>query len=178
MPNESAERGIFEAALAVVVEQQCARFGVEPQHAEKKPEVANARDDERLFRRRGRARLVIPETNQQIRRQPDQLPANEEEQQAVGDDHTQHCGGEQRHEAKETSEVLVVRHVAHAVDENEQADERDHDQHHRRERVEHPAELQPCTTKLEPVEIMSLPFHSCSRMFAKRFHERPTRKQK
>ena len=36
-----------------------------------------------------------PKPDQQIRREPDQFPANEEQQQTVGDDDAEHRGGEE-----------------------------------------------------------------------------------
>jgi hypothetical protein len=96
---------------------------------------------------------VIPETDEEIGGKADDLPAHEEQKKAVGDDDAQHGSGEERHKAEEAGEVFIVCHVAHAVDEDEQADEGDHDQHYGGQRVEHPAELQPLVAELEPAEV-------------------------
>ena len=107
----------------MVVEEQRAGLREKPDHAEKKEDVADARGDEGLFRRRSCRGLLIPEADQQIRSKPDELPAHEQQQQAVGDDHAQHGPGKEREEAEEAREVFVVVHVADGVDEDEQADE-------------------------------------------------------
>ena len=130
--DQPGERGLFEAAVAAVVKEQRAGLRVEPHHAEQQREVADPRGDEGLLRRRRRAGFVIPKADQQVGGQADHLPADEQQQQAVGDDQPEHRGGEQREETEEAREVLVVRHVAEAVDEDEQADQRDHHQHDRR----------------------------------------------
>ena len=74
-------------------------------------------------------------------------------------------------EAEEAREVFVVRHVADAVDEDQQADEGDHHQHDGGERIEHPAELQPLVAELEPVEVdrpaRRSPARRCRRTCAK-----------
>jgi len=113
--------------------------------------------------------------DKQVGGEADQFPANEEQQQAVGDDHAEHGAGEQRQEREEPREIRVRRHVADAVNEDQQADEGHHHQHHRRERIEHPAELKPCPAELEPREIEHLP-----RLLAvtlHRFHEGGQREQ-
>ena len=146
--DQPAKRGLFEAAVAAVVKEQRPSFRIEPHHAEQQRQVADPRRNERLLRCRRRAGLVIPKADQQVGSQPDDLPADEKQQQAVGDDQPEHRGGEQGEEAEEAREVLVVRHVAKAVNENQQADQRDHHQHDRRERVEHPAQPEGCALDL------------------------------
>ena len=49
-----------------------------------------------------------------------------------------------------------MRHVADAVDEDEQPDEGHHQLHDRGERVQHPAELERRLTQLEPGEVEDL----------------------
>ena len=44
-------------------------------------------------------------------------------------------------------------HIARAVDKDEQADKRDHHQHHRCEWIEHPAQLQPFASILKPGKV-------------------------
>ena len=97
--------------------------------------------------------LGVPEADEEVGGEADDLPAHEEQQEAVGDDDAQHGSGEEREEAEEAGEVLVVLHVADAVDEDQQADEGDHDQHDGGEGVEHPAELEPLVAELEPGEV-------------------------
>ena len=116
--------------------------------------IADARGDERFLRRRRGARFVNPEADEQIGGEPDQFPADEEKKQAVGDDDAEHGGGEKREVGEEAGEILVVRHVADAENENPKADERDHDQHRGRERIEHPADAQRLVAESEPGEIV------------------------
>ena len=49
-----------------------------------------------------------------------------------------------------------MRHVADAVDEDEQADEGDHDEHDGGEGIEHPAEREPVVAELEPAKVEDL----------------------
>jgi hypothetical protein len=154
--DKVGEGGGFEGAGAGVVEEQRAGLGVEPDHADQESEVADAGGDEGFLRGGGGFGLGVPEADEEVRGEADDLPAHEEEEQAVGDDDAEHGSGEERQETEEAGEVLVVLHVADAVDEDKQADEGDHDQHDRGERVEHPAELEPFIAELEPAEVAGL----------------------
>ena len=131
-------------------------MGVEPDHAEEEAEVADAGGDEGFFGGGGGAGLCVPEADEEVGGEADDLPAHEEQEQAVGDDDAEHGPGEEREEAEEAGEVFVVRHVADAVDEDEQADEGDHDEHDGGEGIEHPAELEPFVAELEPAEVEDL----------------------
>ena len=82
------------------------------QYPDKETHVADARDDERLLASGCGFRFVIPKTDQQVGRHADNLPAHEKEDQAVGQHHPKHAGGEQREVAEETGHPFVVRHVA------------------------------------------------------------------
>src|SRR5437762_2126309 len=99
----------------MIIEQQSARLGVKPKQAEKKTEVPDARRDERLHRRGGCAWFVIPKANQQIGSKPHQFPGDEEEEQIVGDDDSQHGGREEGEKTEKPGEILVMRHVSGAV---------------------------------------------------------------
>ena len=55
---------------------------------------------------------------------------------------------------EEAGEVLVLGHVADAEDKNAKRDERDHDQHRGRQRIEHPADAQRLFAESEPGEIV------------------------
>jgi hypothetical protein len=114
----------------------------------KEAEIANARNDERFFRSRRCAGLGVPEADEQIGREPYDLPAHEQQKQAVGDDDAQHRTGEECQEAEEAREVFILRHVADAIDEDQQAHEGDHQKHHGGEWVEDPAKLQPLSAEL------------------------------
>ena len=73
--DQPGQRGLFQAAVAAVVKEQRARLRVKPHHAQQQGEVADARGDEGLLRRRRRAGLVIPEADQQVGGQADQSPS-------------------------------------------------------------------------------------------------------
>ena len=152
---DGEEAGRFETTLAAIVKKQRAGAAVEPEHAEEKSEVADARRDEGLLRRGGRARFVNPETDQQIRSEPDQFPADKKQEQAVGDDHAEHGGGKKREIREEAGEILVARHVAFAENENAKADERDHDEHGGGERIEDDADPHGLIAKAEPGEVLN-----------------------
>src|SRR2546421_892451 len=68
---------VFETTASLVVKQKGAAVVVEPKHPEKKPEIADARGDERLLGCGGRARSLDPESNEQIGSKPNQFPTNE-----------------------------------------------------------------------------------------------------
>jgi hypothetical protein len=61
-----------------------------------KAEITDAVDDERLDGGGVGARLLVPETDQQVGRQPDAFPAEEHLHQVVGRHQHQHGEGEQR----------------------------------------------------------------------------------
>ena len=72
------------------------------QHAQHEPDVADAIDDERFLAGVGRRLLLIPEADQQIRTEPDALPA---------DEHHQEVRAEHQHE-HERREEIQVREIA------------------------------------------------------------------
>jgi hypothetical protein len=74
---EHRQTGTFKATLSGIVKKKCAAAIVEPQHAEKKPHVADARGDERLFCCSGCTWSLDPKPDEQIRREPDQFPEHE-----------------------------------------------------------------------------------------------------
>ena len=176
--NQSNERGVLQAPGAMIVEKQCAGLRIQPDHSNKKRQVTNPCSDEGLLGCCSGWGFLIPEPDEQIRGQADQLPAHEEQQQTVRNHHAQHCSREERQEAEETSEVFVMGHVARAVDKDQQANKRDHDEHHRGERIEHPAELQPLAPILKPGEVEDL--LRCLSLAAgrERVRKRVDRKQK
>ena len=159
------ESGLFEATVPVIVKEQCARCRVEPEHPEQEPHVADAGRDERLLCGRGGLGLVEPETDEQVGREPDEFPADERQQQAVGKDDPEHRGGEQRQKAEKPREVFVLLHVADAVDEDQQRDERDHQHHARTERIEQEPEAQGFAADAQPGEIEIRPGNFTVRAF-------------
>lgn len=95
-----------------------------------------------------------PETDEQIGGETDEFPANEQEQETIGDEQAEHRGGEETQEAEELFAVSVLMHVAEAENEDERADERHHRAHERGERVEQPTEAHGVVAKFEPGEVV------------------------
>src|ERR1044071_3414502 len=80
------QAGGFEAALAGVIKQERAGIVIEPEHSKEESEIANPRRDKGFLGGGGGARLVNPETDEQVGREADKLPRNKEEEEAVRDD--------------------------------------------------------------------------------------------
>src|SRR5207302_10736307 len=74
--DEGQERGVLQAAGAAVVKEQRAGLRIQPDDAEEKCEVANSRGNKGLLRRRCRTRLLIPEADQQVGGEADDLPTD------------------------------------------------------------------------------------------------------
>ena len=87
--------------------------------AEREAEIADAVDDEGLDRRGVGFRLVIPEADQQIAREADALPAEEQLHQVVGRHQHQHGEGEQRQIGEEARPVRILVHVADRIEVHE-----------------------------------------------------------
>ena len=151
-PNHPGWQSLQQAIATVVKRQRAGRLECQ-QDADEKTHVADARDDERFFAGGGGLRLVEPETDKQIRRDADNFPAHEQQQQAVGQHEAKHPGGEQRQVTEKPRHAFVVFHVAGGVDKNEQADESDHRQHRAVERVEYEAKRDGCVTNSEPRDV-------------------------
>ncbi len=104
---------------------------------ERHAEVADPVDDERLLWPQPPPRvLVLPEPDEQVRRQAHALPAHVEDQVVVGQHQEQHRRDEQVEVAEEPLPVLVVLHVADRVDVDERADAGDEQDERHRELVE------------------------------------------
>ena len=97
--------------------------GCQHQHdRQRHAHVTDAVDHERLLRSSCGRRLVLPEADQQVRRQADALPADEEHQVVVGQDEQQHRGDEQVEESEEAAPSIIMRHVADGVHVDQTAD--------------------------------------------------------
>ena len=112
--------------------------------AEREAEIADPVDDEGLDRGGVGLRLVEPEADQQIAREPDAFPAEEQLHEIVGRHQHQHGEGEERQVGEEARLVRVVGHVADGIEVHERRDGGHHDQHHRGERIDaqRPVDLQ------------------------------------
>ncbi len=108
----------------------------DPENAEGEAEIADAVDDEGLDGGRVGLGLLIPEADQQIGREPDALPAEEELEEVVGRHQHQHGEGEQRQVGEEARPVRILVHVADRIDVHERGDGVDDDQHDRGQRVD------------------------------------------
>ncbi len=108
------------------------------EQAEQKSKIADAVDDERLLAGGGSAWLSIPESNQQVRAEPDALPADEQHDEVSGEDEQQHERAEQVHvsEKARVPAAAFVAHVLRRVDVNAEPDAGDDKQHHDGKRVE------------------------------------------
>src|SRR5205814_7996741 len=135
---------------AAIIKEQCATAAVEPENAEKKSHVTDASGDECLFRCSRCTRLLNPKSDQQIRRESDQFPADEKKKQTVRDDHAEHRAGEKRKIREEPDKILVLGHVADAEDKNAEPDQCDHHQHRGGERIEHPSDTESVFPESEP----------------------------
>src|SRR2546428_13397833 len=102
----------------MIVKEECAAAAVEPKNAEEKSEVANACGDERFFCGGHCTRFMNPESDEQIRRESDEFPANEKQKQTVGNHYAEHGGGEKREIREKPSGILFAGPVADAEDKN------------------------------------------------------------
>ena len=116
--------------------------GDEDEHdPEREADVADAVDDERLLGRERGGPLAIPEPDEQVARQADQLPGDEDDEEAAREDQQQHREHEQVQVGEEAPVARVVAHVADRVDVDQQADRRHHDEQARRQVVDEEADI-------------------------------------
>ncbi len=173
--QQPSQRSGLHRTRTAVIEQQRTRLAEQPHHAQQKEDVADARGQESFLRCRRRRGLLIPEPDQKIRGEAHQLPAHEQKQQAVRDHHAKHRARKQREKTEEACEVFVVLHVADGVDEDQQADKRDHHQHHGRKRIEHPAQVHVRPARVQPRKVHRLPHRLAmhpSRQHMRKSHQR------
>ena len=108
--------------------------------AKRQAKVADAVDDERLLARVTRRFLADVVADQQIRTQPDALPADEHQSVGVAEHEDQHEEDEEVQIGEEPVVAPVAVHVAGGVDVDQKADAGDHQDHHCGQRVEQEAE--------------------------------------
>ena len=84
----------------------------------------------------GRRALLLPEADQQVAREPDQLPGDEDDEEVVGQYQEQHREHEEVQVREEPPVPAVVGHVADRVDVDEQADGRHDDEQAGRQGVD------------------------------------------
>ena len=95
-------------------------------------------------------RSLVPEPDQEVRREADETPADEEQQEVAGLDEQQHREDEERHVREVPTLLVVAGHVAHRVPDDQPADAGDDEHHHARERVEEDLEADLEVTCGEP----------------------------
>src|SRR5437899_9656160 len=81
----------FKTTAPAIIEEQCATAIVEPEHPEKKSHVADARGNECLLCSGRSVRSLDPESDEQIRSEPDKFPEDKKQEQTVGNDNAEHC---------------------------------------------------------------------------------------
>ena len=113
----------------MVIKEQRSRLREKPDNAQEEKDVADARRQECFFCCGCGRRLLVPESNEQVRRKTYDLPGHEQQQNAIRDHNAQHRSRKKREEAEEARVVFVVGHVTNGVDEDQQANEGHHDQH-------------------------------------------------
>ena len=108
----------------------------EDEERERQRRVAERVHDEGLLRRPHRARALVPEADQEIRREADEPPADEEQEQVAALDEHEHREDEER-DVREVAALLgVAVHVADRVEDDQPADAADDEHHHRAQRVD------------------------------------------
>ena len=103
--------------------------------AEREAEIADAVDDEGLHGGRTGGRAVVVVADQQVAREADAFPAEEQLQQVIRRHQHEHGEGEQAEIAEELPDGVVVRHVAGAVDVDQGGHAGDHGDHDRGQRI-------------------------------------------
>ena len=123
----------FREAQRVVARAQTPE---EQEGSQQKAGVTDAIDDEGLLAGAGIGFFGKPETDQQVRAQPDAFPTDEQKRQVVGEHEDEHRAGEQVEVGEVAREAGLVRHVADRVDVDQKADAGDDQQHHGGESVD------------------------------------------
>ena len=96
--------------------------------------------------------LGPPEADQQVGAQAHALPADEQQEQAVGEDEDQHRGDEEVQVGEVARHVRVVRHVADRVDVDQEAHAGHHQDHHGAQRIEPERDVDVQLAHMDPLE--------------------------
>ena len=107
-----------------------AELAEDHEDADRHADVADGVHDERLLGGGDRARPLVPEADQQVRRQADHAPADQQHDEV----RRQHQDQHREHEQVQVGEVAALLHVAvhvpDRVDVDQEADARHDEQHH------------------------------------------------
>ncbi len=145
-PAPAERAGVGEDGLEVQ------RAGALDQHEERERHrgIADRVHHEGLLRRGDCAGAVVPETDQQVRGEADEAPADEQDQQVPALDEEQHREDEQRHVGEVAPLLVVAVHVADRVGDDQRADAGDDEHHEHRERVDEDAQPEVELARREP----------------------------
>ena len=118
-------------------------LGVHPDcgEPEREPDVAHAVDEERLLRPERGAPAPVPEADERVAAEPDELPAREHHEEVVRQDQQEHREHEQVEVREEAPVPAVVGHVADRVHVHEHPDRRDDDEEAGRQLVDVEADV-------------------------------------
>src|SRR5204862_1489937 len=152
---EHGKTSLLQTTVATIVKEKRAAAAVKPEQAKDKSQVADASGNERFSCRRCGAWSHNPQSNEQIGRQSNHLPADKQKKQAVRDNEPEHRTGEKRKISEKAHEIFVAGHVTSAEDEDAKPDQRDHHQHDGREWIEEPSQTQRMVSECEPGEILN-----------------------
>src|ERR1700733_6229920 len=106
-----------------------AEVGDHQEQGEQKAEVAYAIENERLHACRGGRWALVVKTYEQIRREPDTLPADKHEQEVLRQHQRQHEEHEEVEISKEAPVAVFLCHVADGVDMDHKAHAGNHQKH-------------------------------------------------
>ena len=122
----------------------------EQHEPERERRVADRVHHEGLLRRRHGFRLVVPEPDEEVGREADQTPADEQEEEVPRLHEHEHREDEERHVREVATLLLVALHVAHRVPDDQSTDTGDDEHHRAREGVEENLHLHLEVARLEP----------------------------
>ena len=108
----------------------------EQEHADQERRIADPVGQHRLLAGIGVRHLAVPEADQQVRAEPDALPADEHHRQRVGQHQDQHRAGEEVQVGEISRQVGVVLHVSDRIEMDEEPDPGDDEDHHGTEGVD------------------------------------------
>ncbi len=117
-------------------ERQGAEEGEEPEHGDGEKDIADPGDEEGLAPGVGVLPLLVPVADQAVGAEADPLPAEEEQQQVVGEDDGQHGEDEEVEQREEARIVLFLAHVADGIEVDQGRDPGHHQRHGCRKMVE------------------------------------------
>ncbi len=110
---------------------------VDEQHAgSEQCQAAGARDDQHLECGGSRGRPLVLEADEQVRREPGQLPEHEQRENVVAENHAEHRSHEGEQRGMEAAGLRVAFQVAARVQHDQRADARDEDREQQSQSVE------------------------------------------